>query len=79
MASFLIKIHCDCFHFKVIVYDREKESRKFFFPCNQWLAKDEGDGMISRQLSATNDSAASFQGTVFASFPLELYLIISVR
>ena len=50
------------FFFQIIVYCREREERKFYFPCNQWLAKDEGDGLIVRQLTATTDSSASFQG-----------------
>lgn len=47
---------------KIIVYCREREDRKFYFPCNQWLAKDEGDGQIIRQLTATSDSSAAFEG-----------------
>lgn len=50
--------------FQIIVYCREREERKFFFPCNQWLAKDEGDGQIVRQLTASTDSSAAFQGKV---------------
>ena len=48
--------------FQIIVYCREREDQKFYFPCNQWLAKDEGDGQIVRQLTATTDSSAAFQG-----------------
>lgn len=47
---------------KIIVYCREREDQKFYFPCNQWLAKDEGDGMTRRQLTASTDSSAVFQG-----------------
>lgn len=50
--------------FQIIVYCREREECKFFFPCNQWLAKDEGDGQIVRQLTASTDSSAAFQGKV---------------
>lgn len=50
--------------FQIIVYCREREERKFFFPCNQWLAKDEGDGQIVRHLTASTDSSAAFQGKV---------------
>ena len=48
--------------FQIIVYCREREDQKFYFPCNQWLAKDEGDGMTRRQLTASTDSSAVFQG-----------------
>lgn len=27
-------------------------SERFYFPCNKWLAKDEGDGQICRDLFA---------------------------
>ncbi|XP_015749537.1 PREDICTED: lipoxygenase homology domain-containing protein 1-like, partial [Acropora digitifera] len=47
---------------KIIVYCREREDRKFYFPCDQWLAKDEGDGQIVRHLAATTDSSAAFEG-----------------
>ena len=47
------------------MYCREREDRKFYFPCNQWLAKDEGDGLIVRQLTATTDSSATFEGDPF--------------
>ena len=28
---------------------------KFYFPCGQWLAKDEGDGLICRDLVGSQD------------------------
>ena len=49
--------------FQIIVYCREREEQKFYFPCSQWLAKDEGDGQIVRQLTASTDSSAAFQGS----------------
>ena len=53
---------CHQLSFQIIVYCREKEEQKFYFPCDQWLAKDEGDGQIVRQLTASTDSSAAFQG-----------------
>ena len=55
------KIKCAS-SFQIIVYCREREDRRFYFPCDQWLAKDEGDGLIVRQLTATTDSSAAFEG-----------------
>ena len=54
------------------MYCREREGHKFYFPCNQWLAKDEGDGQIVRQLTATTDSSAAFEGDYLHAF----YLVI---
>lgn len=54
------------------MYCREREDRKFYFPCNQWLAKDEGDGQIVRHLAATTDSSAAFEGDYIHAF----YLVI---
>ena len=54
------------------MYCREREDRKFYFPCNQWLAKDEGDGLVVRQLTATTDSSAAFEGHQFTSKTTEI-------
>lgn len=39
---------------KVTVKDMETK-QVFHFPCNQWLAKDEGDGSIERLLNVEGD------------------------
>ena len=31
---------------------------KYYFPCGQWLAKDEGDGAICRDLIGSKDPLA---------------------
>lgn len=35
-----------------------------YFPCDQWLDKDEGDGQIRRQLMATKKATDKRKGTV---------------
>ena len=40
---------------RVVVTDLKEPNVKYFLPCSQWLAKDEGDGQICRELSATSD------------------------
>ena len=35
-----------------------------YFPCDQWLDKDEGDGQIRRQLMATKKSTDKRKGTL---------------
>ncbi|EDO27618.1 predicted protein, partial [Nematostella vectensis] len=50
---------------QVTVYDREFPEKKYYFPCHQWLAKDEGDHQIVRQLTATTDQSASSEGYVY--------------
>ncbi|XP_071500737.1 lipoxygenase homology domain-containing protein 1-like [Diadema antillarum] len=44
---------------RVVVTDTNNPKRgKFYFPCNQWLAKDEADGKISRDLIGSRDPLA---------------------
>jgi len=35
---------------------------KYFFPCSQWLARDEGDGAIVRTLLGSRDPFAVRKG-----------------
>ncbi|XP_013416715.1 lipoxygenase homology domain-containing protein 1 isoform X2 [Lingula anatina] len=43
---------------RVVVTDQKHPKWKYFFPCNQWLAKDEGDGLIARDLMGSKDPMA---------------------
>ncbi|XP_030851137.1 lipoxygenase homology domain-containing protein 1 isoform X1 [Strongylocentrotus purpuratus] len=44
---------------RVVVTDTNNPKRgKFYFPCSQWLAKDEADGKISRDLIGSRDPLA---------------------
>ncbi|XP_063957148.1 lipoxygenase homology domain-containing protein 1-like [Lytechinus pictus] len=44
---------------RVVVTDSNNPKRgKFYFPCNQWLAKDEADGKICRDLIGSRDPLA---------------------
>ncbi|KAJ8050374.1 Lipoxygenase-likey domain-containing protein 1 [Holothuria leucospilota] len=48
---------------RVVVTDLKNPKKgKFYFPCHQWLAKDEGDGAISRDLLGSRDPAATRKG-----------------
>ena len=38
-----------------------------YFPCDQWLDKDEGDGQIRRQLMATKKSTDKRKGDIHFS------------
>lgn len=40
---------------RVVVSDLKDPKVKYFCPCSKWLARDEDDGQISRDLLATND------------------------
>ncbi|XP_077979346.1 lipoxygenase homology domain-containing protein 1-like [Glandiceps talaboti] len=41
---------------RVVVTDMKNPKKaKFYFPCNQWLAKDEGDRLICRDLLGSTD------------------------
>ncbi|XP_048241483.1 lipoxygenase homology domain-containing protein 1-like isoform X2 [Haliotis rufescens] len=55
---------------RVVVTDLNNPKWKYFFPCGQWLAKDEGDGSISRDLIGSRDpmairKMAKYKVTVF--------------
>ena len=43
---------------RVIVTDLKHPKWKYYFPCGQWLAKDEGDRLISRDLLGSTDPLA---------------------
>ncbi|XP_012940984.2 lipoxygenase homology domain-containing protein 1, partial [Aplysia californica] len=43
---------------RVVITDLKNSQWKYFFPCGQWLAKDEGDGEISRDLLGNRDPLA---------------------
>ncbi|XP_078666046.1 lipoxygenase homology domain-containing protein 1-like isoform X1 [Branchiostoma floridae x Branchiostoma belcheri] len=43
---------------RVVVTDVKNPACKFYFPCGQWLAKDEGDGRIARDLLGSKDPTA---------------------
>ena len=38
---------------------------KYYFPCGQWLAKDEGDGAICRELIGSKDQFSLAKGDAF--------------
>ncbi len=37
--------------------ENEKTQQKWYFNCGKWLAKDEDDRQIERELAASNDPA----------------------
>ena len=49
------------FSYKVTVMELVKGTVTYF-PCDQWLDKDEGDGQIRRQLMATKKSTDKRKG-----------------
>lgn len=40
---------------RIVITDLKDPGIKYFFPCGKWLAKDEGDGLICRELIAHVD------------------------
>jgi hypothetical protein len=55
---------------RVVVTDLQHPKKwKFFFPCGQWLAKDEGDGLICRDLIGSTDPLAIRKGGLGAASP----------
>ena len=47
-----------------------------YFPCDQWLDKDEGDGQIRRQLMATKKATDTRKGNLIV-FELQLTPFLS--
>nr|KAG5694178.1 hypothetical protein BaRGS_016024 [Batillaria attramentaria] len=47
---------------RVVVTDLHNHQWKYFFPCGQWLAKNEGDGAICRDLIASKYKVTVFTG-----------------
>ena len=43
---------------RVVVTDLKNPKWKYYFPCGQWLAKDEADGLICRDLLGSRDPLA---------------------
>ncbi|GFN87704.1 fibronectin type iii domain-containing protein 1 [Plakobranchus ocellatus] len=43
---------------RIVVTDLKNPQWKYFFPCGQWLARDEGDGEICRDLIGNRDPLA---------------------
>ncbi len=39
----------------MVITDLKDPDVKYYCPCSKWLAKDEDDGQISRDLLATDD------------------------
>ena len=51
---------------------------KYYFPCGQWLAKNEGDGNISRDLVGSSNPLATRKSTyqLYVLSHALLYIII---
>ena len=43
---------------RIVVTDLKNPRWKYYFPCGQWLARDEGDGQICRDLVGSKDPLA---------------------
>lgn len=64
----LVVLSVHVFDWQITVYDRENPDKKYYFPCYQWLSKDEGDGRIARDLTATTaDTTSSPEGKLETS------------
>ena len=40
---------------RIVVTDLKDPTVKYFVQCNKWLSKEEGDGLIRRELAASSD------------------------
>ncbi|XP_052229243.1 lipoxygenase homology domain-containing protein 1-like isoform X2 [Dreissena polymorpha] len=50
---------------RVVVTDLKHPKLKYYFPCGQWLARDEGDGAICRTLLGSRDPFAIRKDTKY--------------
>ena len=46
---------------KEVEVDVPTSGKKFFFPCNRWLAQDKEDGKVVRVLSASDDMMVTYK------------------
>jgi hypothetical protein len=49
---------------RLVVTDLKQPRVKYFVPCSRWLAKDEDDGLICRDLPATDDHMSIHKRTL---------------
>lgn len=52
---------------QVVVTDLTHPTWKYYFPCGQWLAKDEDDGAICRDLAGSKDPLAMRKGRCYST------------
>lgn len=43
-----------------IIVHSEKDNRDYYFPCGKWLATDEGDKRIERELAAADKAGKTY-------------------
>ena len=49
---FIDRIYAIVVHYQVIIADSERPKQKYFFLYNGWIAKDEGEGKLWREITA---------------------------
>jgi len=54
------------------VTDLKNRRWKYYFPCGQWLAKDEDDGLICRDLVGSQDPLGVRKGLSALAFVVDL-------
>ena len=67
---------------RVVVTDLKNPKWKYYFPCGQWLAKDEADGLICRDLLGSRDPLAvrrSEYTKIFANSFEDVFTCSSVK
>ena len=55
---------------RVVITDLKDPKINYFCPCSKWLAKDEDDGLISRDLPATDDLTTIRKGNLIFFFSM---------
>lgn len=60
---------------QTVIIEDEETLEKFTFPCERWLAKDEDDGSLMRELACSNTlmAAASKESLAVAGIDLFFY------
>ena len=87
-----LKSHIPALTLQVVVTDMKHPKWKYYFPCGQWLAKDEGDGLICRDLLGSRDPLAvrkrkphmysyiaSFAWRAFYMYIAILYMVVLIK
>ena len=63
--------------FQIVVKNLNNTKDVYYFPCSNWLSKDEGDGQISRQLLGTRNLDNIADGKLFYSICLSCKVFVS--
>ena len=61
---------------KEVEVDVPSSGKKYYFPCNRWLAKEKEDGKVVRLLTASDTQLVTYKPREFTIF---MFVVITIR